>query len=420
MRFSGYAACLLWLFPIQVSRLSAQQPAAAEAEKAAAAAEDAADPAAAAPATAGPTVAGPGRAKYEKVLAEWKELVGELTTLQAEYYKANEQERAEIDKKWKQVIARGDAMEPKLIDAAEKAYAESPNSDPNLNNLLLDVLYGDVLTRGPMVQTDNYPRALRIGKLLVENKSPQKATLNAAGIAALAMQDYETAEKCFTLAKKEKVRIGGSSQEMDNVVYTFLNAPDHFKKAWEKEQQIRQKEAQADDLPRVLLTTSQGDVELELFENEAPNTVASFISLIKTGFYDGLTFHRVLPGFMAQGGCPRGDGTGGPGYKIPCECYQENHRNHFRGSLAMAKGMDPVTRLNRDTAGSQFYITFASTVMLNGKYTVFGRVVKGFDVLHKIQRRDPSKMGQPEPDTIVKMEVLRDRGHEYQPKKVGQ
>ena len=111
---------------------------------------------------------------------------------------------------------------------------------------------------------------------------------------------------------------------------------DDTKAGWAKEKKIREAEAKADDLPRVLMKTSAGDIEIELFENEAPNTVLNFITLVDKGFYNGLKFHRVLPGFMAQGGDPKGDGTGGPGYTIPCECYRPDHRLHFRGSLSMA------------------------------------------------------------------------------------
>ncbi|OHB73277.1 MAG: hypothetical protein A2V70_20170 [Planctomycetes bacterium RBG_13_63_9] len=171
-------------------------------------------------------------------------------------------------------------------------------------------------------------------------------------------------------------------------------------------------EAKADDLPRVLLKTNKGDIEIELFENEAPNTVANFVSLVDGGFYDGLTFHRVLPGFMAQAGCPQGNGHGGPGYLIPCECYEPNHRLHFRGSLSMAHA-------GKDTGGSQFFLTFLPTSHLDGRHTVFGRVVKGLDVLHKIQRRDPEELGAPDPDKIIEAKVLRKREHAYEPKKVG-
>ena len=165
----------------------------------------------------------------------------------------------------------------------------------------------------------------------------------------------------------------------------------------------------------MLIKTNKGDIEVELFENEAPNTVANFITLVEKGFYNGLTFHRVLPAFMAQGGDPKGDGTGGPGYSIPDECNRPNHRLHFRGSLSMAKAARP------DSGGSQFFITFVPTSHLDGKHTVFGRVIKGFDVLAKIQRRDPEDKGDiPDPDKIIEAKVLRKRPHEYAVKKTGE
>ena len=122
----------------------------------------------------------------------------------------------------------------------------------------------------------------------------------------------------------------------------------------------------------MLIKTNKGDIEVELFENEAPNTVANFITLVEKGFYNGLSFHRVLPNFMAQGGDPKGDGTGGPGYTIADECSGPNHRLHFRGSLSMAKEARP------DTGGSQFFITFVPTSHLDGIHTVFRQSNKRF------------------------------------------
>ena len=195
----------------------------------------------------------------------------------------------------------------------------------------------------------------------------------------------------------------------------FLNEPSTYKKAWAKEQEIRAKEAKANDLPRVKLKTDKGDIVVELFENEAPIATANFISLVEKGFYDGLGFHRVLKGFMAQGGCPDGTGAGGPGYNIPCECYKPEARKHFRGSLSMAHA-------GRDTGGSQFFLTFVPTTFLDGRHTAFGRVIEGIDVLANIRERDPSnpKAMLPPPDKIIKAEVIRKRDHEYKPTKVGE
>lgn len=121
-----------------------------------------------------------------------------------------------------------------------------------------------------------------------------------------------------------------------------------------------------------------GEVILQFFEKDAPNTVANFEKLANEGFYNGLTFHRVIPGFVAQGGCPYGDGTGGPGYTIKCEI---NENKHERGVIAMAHA-------GRDTGGSQFYITFAPQPHLDGHHTVFGKVISGMEYVDQIQQGD--------------------------------
>src|SRR5690606_25645683 len=183
---------------------------------------------------------------------------------------------------------------------------------------------------------------------------------------------------------------------------------------WEKEQQIRAQEDAAtgdQQLPRVKMTTGKGDIVLELFENEAPNTVANFISHAEKGFYDGLSFHRIIPSFMAQGGCPNTregavgqPGTGGPGYNIKCEAYEPNARRHFAGTLSMAHA-------GRDTGGSQLFITPLPTPHLDleirpeSVHTVFGRVVEGLDIARSLEVDDP----------ITKVEVLRKRNHECKP-----
>lgn len=132
--------------------------------------------------------------------------------------------------------------------------------------------------------------------------------------------------------------------------------------------------------PHVVMETDKGTMKIELFPNEAPGTVKNFISLIEKGFYDGLTFHRVIPNFVIQGGCPKGDGTGGPGYTIKCETEGNPHK-HQRGSLSMAHA-------GKDTGGSQFFICHSPQPHLDGVHTVFGRVVEGLDVVDKIEKGD--------------------------------
>lgn len=361
---------------------------------------------------------GPQRAEFDRLLAEWKDLLAELAILQVRYPRADDAERAKIRRQWDPLIKKGNALEPRLIKAAERAFLEAPNADKQVTDLLIEILAGHVQTRplGPAMpgavqyQTDNYEEARRLAKLLMAGGCKDARVYCAAGIAAFALQEFDDAEEYLKRAQKNRVPIRSGGKPLDDLLADFLNDPARYKKAWAKETEIRRAEAKADDLPRVLLKTTKGEIVLELFENQAPNTVANFISLVEKGFYDGLTFHRVLPGFMAQAGCPIGDGRGGPGYRIPCECYPPHHyRLHFRGSLSMAHhGV-------RDTGGSQFFLTFVPTSHLDGVHTVFGRVIKGFDVLHKLQRRDPERPRPPDPDRILQAEVLRKRNHDYVP-----
>lgn len=129
----------------------------------------------------------------------------------------------------------------------------------------------------------------------------------------------------------------------------------------------------------IKIETKNGDIILELYPDSAPNTVANFKALTGKGYYDGLKFHRVIAGFMAQGGDPDGTGMGGPGYKVKAEF---NDRSHVHGTLAMARSQDP------DSAGSQFYICFAPAPHLDGQYTIFGQVTEGLDVLDQIKQDD--------------------------------
>lgn len=130
------------------------------------------------------------------------------------------------------------------------------------------------------------------------------------------------------------------------------------------------------------IVTNRGTLKVEFFEKDAPNTVKNFIDLAKKGFYDGLTFHRVIPDFVVQGGCPKGNGTGGPGYKIKCELDGEN-QYHDKGVLSMAHA-------GRDTGGSQFFIVLSrsNTAHLDRNHTCFGKVVEGLDIIDDLRMGD--------------------------------
>lgn len=135
--------------------------------------------------------------------------------------------------------------------------------------------------------------------------------------------------------------------------------------------------------PKVKITMAKGGtIVMELYPDVAPKTVESFLTLTNKGFYNGLTFHRVVPGFVVQGGDPKGDGTGGPGYTLKAEF---SNRKHLDGTVAMARAQHP------DSAGSQFYICLGPQPFLDGKYTVFGQVSEGMEVVRQIKVGDVMK-----------------------------
>jgi cyclophilin family peptidyl-prolyl cis-trans isomerase len=349
--------------------------------------------AAAAPAAA---AKGPAAAEFNRQFEDWKGILKELRSLKVKYQSAALADQAKIQQEWTALVEKGNKAVESLEATGLKAYGEAPNEDPQLTRFLVKLA-------DDAIQRDDYAAAKRITDGLIEGQCPDKQIYDSAAIAAYVLNDYDQAAKYFAMAKDANV-LSTYGKELEPTVK-------EYKDLWEKEKAIREAEAKADDLPRVKLTTTKGVIVLELFENAAPETVGNFISLVEKEFYNNLTFHRVLKNFMAQGGDPKGDGSGGPGYQIYCECYKPDYRRHFQGSLSMAHA-------GRDTGGSQFFLTFKQTPHLNGKHTCFGRVIEGMDVLSKLQRRDPQASNAPSPDSIIKAEVVRKRDHPYQPHKV--
>lgn len=341
--------------------------------------------------------AGPETARFSQVFNQWKVAIAELRQLRLDYKNAQPMHRGEIRKRYNQLVEQAEAESRQVLAAAEKAYAEAPLSDPRFTELLFNLA---VLNW----HRENYEEALRLARILIDHDTPAKGIYGLAAVAAFNVGEFEAAERYYQVAKEIKAVDEDTDRIFSNLEY--------YRQAWPREAKLRAAEAKANDLPRVLLKTNKGDMEVELFENEAPNTVANFISLVEKGFYNGLEFPRVVPKSMAHTGIPMTDLSGGPGYTIACECHQPNHRLNFRGSLVMA-------HRGRDTGGSQFFLMFVPERRFDGRNTVFGRVVKGMDVLAKLERRDPTKKEeQPDPDRIVEAKVLRKRNHPYEPKKL--
>jgi len=378
------------------------------------------------------------KAAFNAKFNEYKTAIRDIEKLQSDFQTADAATQQKINAQLTAQVAHAQSIVNAMVEAASEAYRFAPNGDPQITELLVAVAryytIGNQTGPGqpspanpddvyyPVDGGDQYEQALPIIKLLLENDASDKQLYVWGVLAAFATNDYELAAQWMQKAQEtgalEELAAAAEQPDsatrqaglMDQVVHqltVIMSVFDAYRELWKKESALRAAEAQADDLPRVTLTTTKGEITVELFENESPQTVANFITLVKQGFYDGSLFHRVLPKFMAQGGGKGEDGQGGPGYTIRCECYRPDHRRHFRGTLSMAHA-------GRDTGSSQFFLTVVPTPHLNGRHTAFGRVIEGIEVLGDLQRRSPQhQTAPPEADRILKAEVIRDRGHEY-------
>lgn len=338
------------------------------------------------------------------IATEWAGLVKDMSKyketmegLQAKYAKATAAEKRKLQAEALTLNSVFQAKtSPRMVELAPQILKLNPK-DTVAAELTLEVLYSK----------NQYPELLRVSEEVLKTDPKSRISLNFNGFARFATGDFDGAVKTLKSAEAEKLIVPLGQK--------YLDEAEQYVDFWKVEQAIRAKEDAATgdaQLPIVKLTTTKGDIEILMFENEAPNTVANFISLVEKKYYDGLKFHRVLPNFMAQGGCPNSRdkpslaGQGGPGYNIPCECYAENARLHFSGSLSMAHA-------GKDTGGSQFFLTHLPTTHLNpepgkkeGVHTVFGRVIKGMDVVLNLEMDDEIKSAV----------VVRKRNHEYVPK----
>ncbi len=253
------------------------------------------------------------------------------------------------------------------------------------------------------LRVNNYERVITALSAAPTDPTDDPQGVITLGKCYFAQHRFEDAlEALDTIAEEATTDNAGLAAQIDQLRQTC----ESYMELWPLEQVIRSTQDAASDLPHVELITSGGRIVLELFEVEAPNTVANFISLVEAGFYDGSKFHRVVANSIAQGGDPNTKpdgqgvpGQGGPGYRIHDEHTREGARSHFAGSLSMANSGKP------HSGRSQFFLTHEPTPHLNGKHTVFGRILEGLDVARALKIND----------VLESATVLRKRDHEYSP-----
>jgi len=285
-------------------------------------------------------------------------------------------------------------------------YASDPEKYESVGLLLQEMLIAD----GKLDRLDRWVFAARA--LLSSPRLVNEEVLLYAGYTGFLECDFELAAAGWgPLAEAGKLP--------EREQYMLKEVPS-ISKTWEKELARLQEDATKDN-PRVEIVTTKGVMEVELFEDDAPESVANFIYLIENGYYNRKPIFLVRQHFLAQTGCEKGDGKGNSGYTIKGEFNLPNHRNHFRGSLAIPLAVDTTTNeINPNSGGAQFYFSFLPTPIFDGKHTVFGRVVSGIETLGlfkvvNLTDDDERKNPDTKPDVILRTKVLKKRDHVYRP-----
>lgn len=242
------------------------------------------------------------------------------------------------------------------------------------------------------LEGDQYEAAYVLSRELMARKAYEENPVlyEMAGISAFMLSKFDVAHHCFTQAQKSNALSGTAGVYLDLIPY--------YTQAWKTEQALRNQESRKGTAPRVLLTTTRGEVEIELFEDSAPQTVQAFLKLVSEGFYDGDSFSTVLSGLLAR------TNRVASGVTIPDEFTLLSARKHFRGSVVMMHGA------GKDSGHSQFFIMLVPAPQLDGKFTVFGRVTRGMEVvsaLNRVNERQPEKNTPgTKPDQILNVKIL--------------
>lgn len=339
-----------------------------------------------------------------EAVARWKELTRQRRVLQKELSNLlsniplgvpdpNDNQLEQIE----QTRVQLNALKIETLAAAAEAYIESPETNFLMSRdalMHLRVLMGEddgISGFNPILAHEFAERMIAAG-----SKTPQ--FIHVALRASIASQDFAKARE--HLAQMEALGVQTNKP--------FLDRLDVLTKSWQRELEFRERDL-ALELPLVRIETDLGPITIELFEDDAPNTVNSFVSLVESGFYNNQEFFNVQAGFLAMSGCPLGNGTGNCGYSIPEETKLPTAREHVAGSLT-------TYHLQNQPTSSLFSLVLQPIPERNGEFTVFGRVIEGLDVLYSFPAFSPTdRMIRKQTVKITSASMLRKRPHEYKP-----
>lgn len=352
----------------------------------------------------------PKTEEFKKATADLRDLIKRLVELELRFHNSETADQENrYRREWYDQREKAFDLHRAMLRAGLAEFQAAPDSNSDLAKFLFATLKRNV-------EGDVIEGMLPIAKALSDAKYPAPEITGLYAMCCLAENEFEAAREPIERLLQTK----NAPAELV-AVYEQL---DEMESAWQRELSLRNRDAGGDPLPQAKVVTTKGTFVIELFENDAPQAVANFISLAEKGFYNYNQFFLVISNARAQAGCPKADGTGGPGYFIPRESEEHTRRSIFRGSVGLALLPDLP-----DSGGSQFMIAFMPSPELEKHSTVFGRVISGMPNVARLDRVDPNakkKKDDPNqppeppavPDEIISVEISGKRNHPYEPQKL--
>lgn len=350
--------------------------------------------------------------QLEETIAEFRAVVREAQRTGFEYVNGQTVEQAaELIDGFYEKVKVGNQIRERIIPLVEELVplkvAETDGADDELAHLATGVM--ELLFR-----RGEYSRSYRLAKKLVTNNPDNEFARVYLARASVLTNDFNPGVAATLEKNAEFFEENESVTDIEKLLFNNL---DLMNKLFAKELEIRAAESKADDLPRVKFTTTQGEFVIELFENEAPQTVANFISLVESGHYDGLLFHTVIQQTAAETGVASETSLRELDYTIYDEYDEADARLHFSSSVSMVSEKP-------NTGAARFFVSLAPLPNFNGQRTVFGRILTGMDAVYRINHtyriegEEQIQIENCKPDKVISAQVLRKRDHEYKPTKV--
>ncbi len=341
--------------------------------------------------------------EYRAAITDLRQVLKSSRKVYVEYYVAKKDEPEKYLMQW---LAVGEEVHKKM-DRVRESMIKLYIANSGRYRALGDALY---FMANKDANEDRPETSMQIYEALIEAGYEAPGLFEKASRAAYASNQFAKA----ALYLRRSIAFGAPIDQSLPLGIEMLE------QQWQEELNRRRREEAANDLPRVEFITTKGVIEVELFEDDFPETVNNFIYLVEHNYYDAKPLFRVERHAMAQTGCERGDGTGTPGYTIKGEFTPGRSRGHFRGSIGLALSIDEKTRIADPNSGSgQFYFCLSPMPQNDGQYCVFGRITKGIETLGFFNPVDMTQKEQRNAggtaDSIVRARVVRKRDHEYKP-----